>query len=108
MLEVRGADELPAGIYWALYVRGPTGPGTGWLELVAHQPWNNGKAWLGPAPGAMTAPSGAPAVVFGVVVIEPDRSVRDATPEERVRAGGLVSLASTSAAPQHGSRPRRW
>jgi hypothetical protein len=90
--EVRGADELPPGPYWALYVCGER-RGTGWLELVKHRPSRDGKVVLGPGGGLVTSPSGREAAVYGVVVITEDRSVRFPTDAERIAAGRLMAVA---------------
>jgi hypothetical protein len=84
-IEVRGAEGLAPGPYWALFVCGAR-PGWGWLELAKHRPSFNGKAATGGPNQAFTTPSGHSAQLFGVVVGTANRGVRYPERAERLAA----------------------
>jgi hypothetical protein len=96
-IEIRGADELPAGTYWALHVSDPDRNAT-WLELVKRRPLGiDGKAAVKFSDRVKLA-DGRVGLLFSIVTIQKNRKVRPARAGERLAAGALVPVAALAEA----------
>jgi hypothetical protein len=90
--EIRGADELPAGTYWALWFRDDRG--ADWLELVKQRPRRvDGKAAVRLG-DRVELPDGRVGLFFTIVTIQKNRKVRLARAAERLAAGRLVAVVA--------------
>ena len=83
-VEVRFAEDLPPGIYWAIYCCQPFGRSE-WFVLQRERPTYEGKARV--KPHTIVGPRRQ---LEGVVVLTADRRLRWADASERLAAGDLA------------------
>lgn len=88
-IEVRGAEALAPGVYWAIHRYDPP---RRWLELVKQRPTSPDGRAATTAIDEVRLPDGQLGCAFGVVVKTEHGNFRRATDEQRRSVGDLLPV----------------